>query len=144
MRAIEILSSLMDAVIAERGLHTADLPNEDQSGSLAKPGAESTEVAQGQGSEAPISRSKARHGPMPDVESARKVAEIRVQVAGAGPWKMKLGEICKELDAAGVPPPKTWSGKQLSGWADAAEKEPDLPRKAIAYRLRIAGRRNSG
>jgi hypothetical protein len=80
-----------------------------------------------------------KRGPKPDTESRAKVMAI-LRGYGSG-WTNDdaLSDICEQLDAAGVPCPKTWrnrrDGKSHS-WVRGFENYPALVRKAIRDRVK--------
>jgi hypothetical protein len=77
-------------------------------------------------------------GPKPDVETFRRVAEIVQRIANGELWKTKLDEIAKALDVAVIAYPQTWPQRGIRSWARAVTMEPELMKKAIAYRLSVA------
>jgi hypothetical protein len=142
MRAIEIQSSLLDAVLAERGLHTPGLPNQEGAYPIARDSAASEVVT-------PVevvtpAREKVRPGPKPDMEAARMVRKIVTQAAGDAPWTPHLMAICEALDEAGIRIPRTWRRRdsRLTSWEDAAYSEPNLARLAIRHYLKNAEKDN--
>jgi hypothetical protein len=79
-------------------------------------------------------------GPKPDYETALRVAEIVMRVAGEGKWRRQLEDICIELDEQAVPHPKTWKERGYRSWLDSL-CEPQLAEKAITHHLEMAARR---
>ena len=84
-----------------------------------------------------------KRGPKPDHETALRVTEIIKTVAPDGDWKDKLEEVCRALDKAEPPYPKTWPKRDLSlkNWEDGAGFEPALAKKAIEHLLKLAKQR---
>jgi hypothetical protein len=80
-----------------------------------------------------------RRGPKPDYETALRVAEIVVRVAGEDKWRPKLEDICFELDENAIPRPKTWKMRGHDDWVDGLS-ERHLVEKAIAHHLELAAR----
>jgi hypothetical protein len=90
---------------------------------------------------APGTPQKPKHGPEPDYETAQRVAEIVMRVAGSGRWRSKLDDICAELDDQAVPSPKTWKQRGHGDWCDCLVSERELVKKAIMHRLELARQR---
>lgn len=86
----------------------------------------------------PHRTAKAKTGPKPDLENARRVAEIVGGIAPDGNWREKWSEVCEELQNAGVPPPTRWKTRspKIVGWINCDEAP--LAIKAIEYRLKTA------
>lgn len=82
---------------------------------------------------------RTKPGPKPDIETARRVAEI-VSGLASSKWQSKLGDICESLDEQKVPPPRIWRKKGVLSWSDAADDHPDLAKKAIQHHLKNAPR----
>jgi hypothetical protein len=83
---------------------------------------------------------RVRPGPKRVLASAGQVSVIVIKVAGSQLWKSKLEDICEALDDEKIPLPTTWPHREtpLTSWSDAWVCEPDLAKKAINYRLKIA------
>jgi len=85
---------------------------------------------------------KRRRGPEPDIDTARKVAEI-VALHGED-WQSQdaLEKICKALDKAGVPISKAWEKwrPKVHTWERAWENRPRPVVQAIEHRLKTAQR----
>ncbi len=77
-------------------------------------------------------------GPQPNLKLALRVLGIVERIAGVGPWKDRLDEICDALDEAHIPTPKTWKKREIETWADAAALERELAKKAIEHHLELA------
>ena len=82
-----------------------------------------------------------KRGPKTDVENHAKVEQI-IAVFGAD-WRTddNLEEICRQLDEADVPVPKTWRARadgKSHTWMRALENYRDLVVKAITDRLKAA------
>jgi hypothetical protein len=71
---------------------------------------------------------------------ALMVKDIVAKIARGKRLRANLDKICEKLDEAKIPCPKTWAKREppLLEWADAAATEPDLAKKAIEHRLKIA------
>jgi len=78
-----------------------------------------------------------RHGPRPDIDSHRKVAEV---VEKLGPqWKENAARLCESLDGAEVRVSEDWVKKGRESWADGlADTSPENIIKAVKYRLKKA------
>lgn len=81
---------------------------------------------------------KRKHGPTPDLDSAKLVAAVVDRKAPEGNWRPKWEEVCEALDAAEVPSPKKWRNFKppYKCWADCVDRA--LAVKAIQYRLKLA------
>lgn len=90
----------------------------------------------------PLEPPKTKPGPKQDLDSAREVLSIVLQIAGSGRWQDKLDEICEALDNRRIPFPKTWGKRTppITSWVDATATTDDreLAKKAIRDRLKIA------
>jgi hypothetical protein len=84
-----------------------------------------------------------KRGPKPNHDAAACAAEIVARIAPEGNWKDKLQEICKALDLAEIPYPKTWPTREvpLNSWEDGATLDPELAKKAIDHWLDVAKQR---
>jgi hypothetical protein len=78
-----------------------------------------------------------RHGPRPDIDSHRKVAEV---VDRLGPqWKDDPELLCQSLDDAKVSVSKAWLKKRRESWNEAfLDTTAENIIKAVLYRLKKA------
>jgi hypothetical protein len=87
-----------------------------------------------------VKKERARPGPKKRLETAQKVQDIVLRIAGPEPWSSKLGEICEVLDDEKIERPKTWLRRDppIRSWIDAATTDRDLAKKAIDHHLKNA------
>jgi hypothetical protein len=116
MRTLEILGSLMDSVLVERGLHTAELPNEDVNSAASPVDAPATEAAHSQSVDASISALLTKT----PTESGQSTRVDTAESCGPGkPYKTALG---RNIDRF----------KSECGWSfDELAKASELDKKLI-------------
>jgi hypothetical protein len=90
-------------------------------------------------------RRQQRHGPLPDMETHRAIAQVVDQYDGRWGEARTLEKVAAQLDQRKVPLPKGWSKWKLRprSWKRAVEYHPERVRSSIAYSRGMAARENA-